>query len=77
MFFDPFSTYTECIVHGILFLCHAYDHLKLFSEILLMMPFLNRNWAEARRGRWDWPGLQVGWVVSCWIVWAEIGPLQR
>ena len=26
----------------------------------LMMPFFNRNWAEAWRGRWAGPGSLVG-----------------
>ena len=27
-----------------------------------MMPFFNRNWARACRGRWVGPGLMLGWA---------------
>ena len=41
-----------------------------------MMPFLNRNWAGACRGRWAGPGLLAGWAAGSWIVWVEVGSLQ-
>ena len=30
----------------------------------MMMPFFNRNWAGACRGRWAGPGLLAGWDAS-------------
>ena len=38
--------------------------------------FFNRNWAGACRGRWDEPGLMMGWSAGSWIIGAEIGMLQ-
>ena len=39
--------------------------------------FFNRDWAGACRGRWAGPGLLAGWFAGPWIVWAEVGLLQR
>ena len=41
-----------------------------------MMPFFNRNWAGACRGRWAGPGLLAGWSTGSRIVGAEVGLLQ-
>ena len=41
-----------------------------------MMPFFNRNWAGACRGRWAGPGLLAGWATGSWIIWVEVGSLQ-
>ena len=41
-----------------------------------MMPFFNRNWAGACRGRWAGPGLLAGWAAGSWIVWVEVGSRQ-
>ena len=41
-----------------------------------MMPFFNRDWAGACRGRWAGPGLLAGWAAGSWIVWVEVGSLQ-
>ena len=46
------------------------------KKIVLMMPFFNRNWAEACEGRWAGLGLLAGWAVGSWVVWAEVGSLQ-
>ena len=42
-----------------------------------MMPFFNRNWAEACKGRWAGPGLLASWDTSFRIVGAEVGSLLR
>ena len=39
--------------------------------------FFNRNWAGAYRGRWVGPGLLTGYIAGFWIVWAEVGLLQK
>ena len=44
--------------------------------LLLMMPFFNRNWAGACKGRWAGPRLLAGWDAGSWIVWAEVGSLH-
>ena len=41
-----------------------------------MMPFFNRNWARACKGRWARPGLLVGWDAGSWIAWVEVGSLH-
>ena len=40
------------------------------------MPFFNRNWAGACKGRWAGLGLLAGWDAGSWIVWAEVGSLH-
>ena len=42
-----------------------------------MVPFFNRNWAGACRGRWARSGLLAGWSAGSWIVGDEVGSLQR
>ena len=41
-----------------------------------MMPFFNRNWVRACRGRWAGLGLLTDWAAGSWIVWVEVGSLQ-
>ena len=42
----------------------------------MMMPFFNRDWAGACRGRWAGPGLLAGWAAVSWIVGAEVRLLK-
>ena len=42
----------------------VYSYIKVY-ELVLMMPFFNRNWAGACSGCWVGLGLILGWSAGC------------